>query len=84
MITELILTPFIFLAKLIVSLFPDFVISIPDSVMNGINILSQNVGYILPLEGLLIIFDCYLAFQLFRFGVAIVIRIKSFIPTMGN
>lgn len=84
MITELILTPFIFIAKLIISLLPDFVVDLPESIMHGINVLSQNVGYILPISGLIRIFNFYLLFLLFRFGFSLVIRIKSFIPTMGN
>lgn len=84
MITELILIPFIFLAKLIIAILPDFTISFPENVLHGINVISQNVGYILPLAGLIKIFNIYLSFQIFRFGFSVVLRVKSFIPTMGN
>ncbi|GAB5082672.1 hypothetical protein Osc1_18470 [Hominimerdicola sp. 21CYCFAH17_S] len=84
MITELILTPFIFIAKLIIGLLPDFVVNFPESVMHGITVLSQNVGYVLPIPGLIKIFNLYLLFLVFRFGFSLVIRIKSFIPSMGN
>lgn len=84
MITEFILKPFIFLGSLLINLLPDFSIDTSSDFLSGLNTLTANIGYILPINGLLNIFTVYLAYLSVRIGFAVVTRLKSFIPTMGS
>ena len=84
MITELIIYPFIMLAKLLLSLVPSMDIDVSDSFLNGLDKITQSVGYILPIPALVNAFNIYLSFLALRLAFSIVMRVKSFIPTMGN
>lgn len=84
MITELIFMTFLAVSDIILALIPDAKISLPVNIANGLNVITKNVGYILPVPGLVAIFGVYMSWNLFKLGYFGVIRIKSFIPTMGN
>lgn len=69
--------------KAIISLFPSVDILLPDGVMSGASTVLGYVGYFLPIKGLLPIIVLGLALDNAQLIWAIVLRIKSFIPTMG-
>lgn len=83
MLTELILYPFIFLGRFLISLLPTVSLDVAENALDGLSTLSANVGYILPVKGLSEIFVAYLAYLSARVLFSIIIRIKSLIPTMG-
>lgn len=84
MITECILVPFIVLARFILDFLPDFDFDISPNALSGINILTKNLGYILPIKDLISVFGLWLLYISICSGFATVNRIKSFIPTMGG
>lgn len=59
-------------------------IEFPVNIFNGLNSLMYGVGYILPLVQLMPILITSFAFYSFKIAWAIAMRVKSFIPTMGN
>lgn len=83
MITDKILDVLFYLPLLLFKALPSFDFSIPDNVYNGIETLCTNIGYVVPLKALLPIFATSITLSLFQIGWALIIRIKSFIPTMG-
>lgn len=85
MITEAILDCFIKLPLMLLSSVApsSLVISIPSSVNEGLRSMLSGVAYVFPFFA---IFPIFLAKQLLkgsRIAWAVIIRIKSFIPTMG-
>lgn len=84
MLTELILYPFIVLGRFLISLLPTVSLDVAENALDGLSTLSANVGYILPVKGLSEIFVAYLAYLSARVLFSVIIRIKSFIPTMGG
>ena len=58
--------------------------TIPVGVFNGLLLLSENLGYIFPISSLLPIFVLKILLRNARIVWAMVIRVKSFIPTMGD
>lgn len=83
MITEALLSFFLFPLKLILTALPEVHVSIPDNIFNGINSFLGGVVYIVPVPELLPILTISLALRTFKIFWALGIRIKSFIPTMG-
>lgn len=84
MITELILK-FIFLpVTALISLLPDISFSIPDNIFNGLKEIFGLLGFIFPVKGLLVILTTSISIKLFHIIWALILRIKSFIPTEGN
>lgn len=61
---------------------PDLVL--PDDVFNGISGFLANVAYIIPINGLLPILILGWALDNFNIIWSLILRIKSFIPTMGR
>lgn len=59
-------------------------ITIPQGVFNGLNTLASNLGYIFPITSLLTIFGLKILLRNARNIWALIIRVKSFIPTMGS
>lgn len=83
MITELIIN-FIFLpVNALISLLPDVSFSIPKEAFDGLNNILGLLGFMFPIKGLLAILGISISIKLFHIIWALVIRIKSFIPTMG-
>lgn len=73
-----------FLPRVILGWLPNFSFEIPDGMFEGIQYLTYGLGYILPMKGLLPILIISLGVTTFQITVAIIVRIKSFIPTMGS
>lgn len=83
MITDKILNILFYLPLLLAKAVPDMDFSIPDNVFNGFNTFLFNVGYIIPIKALIPILVSSFTISFFQIAWALVIRIKSFIPTMG-
>jgi len=62
---------------------PEVNFEISENVFNGMETFFGSVAYALPVVQLLPILIISNALMLFRVAWALVIRIKSFIPTMG-
>lgn len=74
--------PFLLLDSL-----PDISISIPGEVSNAINgfqTFANNLAYVFPLKGLVPIIVISFSIKSFQILWALIIRVKSFIPTMGS
>lgn len=83
MITEALINVFLFLPKLLLQALPDIDISIPEDVFDTLQNFLLNLEYIFPIVELLPILVISISLSLFKIAWALVIRIKSFIPTMG-
>lgn len=84
MITELILK-FIFLpVNALIDILPNISFSIPDNIFNGLKDILGMLGFIFPVKGLLVILGTSISIKLFHIIWALILRIKSFIPTEGN
>lgn len=83
MITEALINVFLFLPKLLLQALPDINISIPKDVFDTLQNFLLNLEYIFPIVELLPILVISISLSLFKIAWALVIRIKSFIPTMG-
>lgn len=71
---------------LLIKLLPDMSSlsnKIPAGVLDSLGDLFGAIGYIVPWKGLLPIFGISLALLSSRIIWALIIRVKSFIPTMG-
>ncbi len=58
--------------------------TIPVGVFNGLLLLSENLGYIFPVSSILPVFILKMLLRNSRIIWAMIIRVKSFIPTMGD
>lgn len=56
---------------------------VPDNVLSSLSDLFGVLGYVVPWAGILPIFGISFAILSVRLSWAIIIRVKSFIPTMG-
>lgn len=83
MITDKILNILFYFPLLLAKALPDMDFSIPDNVFNGFNTFLFNVGYIIPIKALMPILVSSFAISTLKIMWALIIRIKSFIPTMG-
>ncbi len=69
---------------LLIALLPSFNdFTIPQTALNSIGDLLGGLGYIVPWTGILPIIFISASWVSFRILWAIILRIKSFIPTMG-
>jgi hypothetical protein len=84
MITEAILSAFLLVPQIAINLLPEVPAVMPDSVINGANVALYGIGWVLPVSELLPILIISLAVDNFKIIMAVVVRIKSFIPAMGN
>lgn len=75
---------FLLIPSFIISLLPSVDAVIPDNVFESMSVILANVGYVLPIKGLLPIFIISMSVNIFKLAMAIIVRIKSFIPTMGD
>lgn len=83
MITDKILNILFYFPLLLAKALPEINFFIPDNIFNGINTFVCNVGYVLPIKALMPILVSSFTISTFKIVWALVIRIKSFIPTMG-
>lgn len=84
MITDFIINLFIKIPYALLSSLPDFSISFDTSYFEKFKSYVSFVGYVLPVSGLLPILVISFSLTVFKFVWALVLRIKSFIPTMGS
>ena len=84
MITEAILNIFMIIPQLIVDLLPTIDYTLPTDLFDTVTSVFYGLGYVLPLVRLTPIIAIDLSLSMFKIVVAIVIRCKSFIPTMGG
>ena len=84
MITEAILNIFMIIPQLIVDLLPTIDYTLPTDLFDTITSVFYGLGYVLPLVRLVPIIAIDLSLSMFKIVVAIVVRCKSFIPTMGG
>lgn len=70
--------------KLIISLFPVIDFEIPQDVMVNLSSIMMFVGYFVPVKGLVALFTLSLSIDIGHIVWTIILRVKSFIPTMGN
>ena len=84
MITEWIFEVFTFIPRFIISSLPAVDIRIPDGVFEGIYGLLGGVAYIMPIAGLMPILYISLGMDAVKIAMAGLVRVKSFIPTMGS
>ena len=83
MITDVILFILIAPVLLIIAMLPTVSVSLPSNiVLTGSNIFA-GLGYFLPMPLILSLIGIKYSLKLSRVAMALVIRIKSFIPTMG-
>ena len=83
MLLEAIVGILLFIPNLLFSMLPTIEFTIPDNILSGVSDIFAMVGYFFPIAALLPILVMSLALDMFRIVVAIVVRIKSFIPGMG-
>lgn len=62
----------------------NIVLSLPADMFEIIKDLTVGVNYVVPIERLMPIFVVMISLSVFKIVWAIVIRVKSFIPTMGS
>lgn len=62
----------------------NFSFTIPVGVFNGLSMLAKDLGYIFPITAILPIIGIKIGLRIFSIFWTIVLKIKSFIPTMGD
>lgn len=62
---------------------PTLEVSIPQNIFNIVNTVFACVGYFLPMSYLMPVYILYFSMDFIRIIVALIVRVKSFIPTMG-
>jgi len=84
MITDFIFSVLTAPLHLLLNLLPAVSIAIPNNVFTGFNSILGMLGFIFPVAGLLPILAISLSIKGFHIIWALIIRVKSFIPTMGS
>lgn len=83
MIVELIFTPIFSMISSLLGSLPTVGGTIPTTFVDTFEGIVQSVGYFLPIQALLPILTITLSLEAFNLAWRIVLRVKSFIPTMG-
>lgn len=83
MITEGILNILAFIPNTLLNSMESISLSIPDNIFSGLDSIFNCLGFIFPIKGLLIILTLSFTIKSFQIIWSIILRIKSFIPTMG-
>lgn len=68
----------------LIDMLPHLEIAIPNDVFNGLNSILCMLGFVFPIKGLLVILTTSIMIKMFHIIWALVLRLKSFIPTEGN
>ena len=84
MITEGILNILAFMPNLLLDNLGFVSLSIPSNIFDGLNSIFNCLGFLFPISGLLVILGISFTIKNFQIIWSIVLRIKSFIPTMGS
>ncbi len=72
------------LLKGLSSVLPDINFKLPEDAFNGIMQFLRTAAYILPIKSLLVWLLFSIVLDNFRIIWAFILRVKSFIPTMGR
>lgn len=83
MITESILNILCFIPNILLNNMNGISLSIPNDIFSGLDSIFNCLGFIFPIKGLLIILGISISIKAFQIIWAIILRVKSFIPTMG-
>ena len=83
MILDAVIGAFIAPVSYLFMMIQSFTFEISADVFNGLYTLFANIGYIFPIAGLFPIFVVTFTLKGLQISWALLIRIKSFIPTMG-
>ena len=85
MITDAIINAFLFVPYLLLSGISsfNFNLTFPADMFEIIKDITCGVVYVLPVARLFVLFQITIALYTFKIAVALVVRAKSFIPTMG-
>lgn len=85
MITDAIINALLFLPTLLLQGLDNlnFSFELPSGIYTTLYNISKGVGYVLPLPFLISISVIKIGIHSFRLVWSIILRIKSFIPTMG-
>lgn len=83
MITEGILNILAFIPNTLLDSMNTISLSIPDNIFSGLDSIFNCLGFLFPIGGLLIILTLSFTIKSFQIIWSIILRIKSFIPTMG-
>lgn len=84
MITDFIINVLCALPNLLLDSMQNFNLEIPANIFNGFNSILNLLGFMFPVAGLLPILVISFGIKYFQIMWALLIRIKSFIPTMGS
>lgn len=84
MITEGILNILAFLPNLLLDSLGSISLSIPSNIFDGLNSIFNCLGFIFPISGLLVILGVSFTIKNFQIIWSLILRIKSFIPSMGS
>ena len=84
MITDALISVLSAVPLALLSLLPNVNIAIPDGVFNWLLNVCSAIGYFLPVKALLPILGIMFSVTGFKIAWSIVLRVKSFIPTMGS
>ena len=83
MITKAILYALCSPVLLLLDLLPSVSVTLPNDIFSSMDSLFSALGFILPMTTLCIIIASKITLKLAKITIAFVVRIKSFIPTMG-
>lgn len=83
MITEGILNILAFIPNALLNNINTISLSIPDNIFIGLDSIFNCLGFLFPITGLLIILTLSFTIKSFQIIWSIILRVKSFIPTMG-
>ena len=84
MITEGILNILAFLPNLLLDSMGGISISIPENIFDGLNSIFGCLVFVFPVSSLLVILSLSFLIKNFQIIWSLILRIKSFIPTMGS
>lgn len=84
MITEAIFDILLAPVMLLVNAMPSFTFAIPDVAFGPLVSVVNTLGYIVPIKALLPILVASSILTTGQIAWAFLLRVKSFIPTMGN
>lgn len=70
--------------NLLLSALPTIGFQLPDGVFNSIVDTCAFIGYVLPINSVLACISIRLSMYVARAAMAVIVRVKSFIPTMGS
>lgn len=83
MITELIINIFCTPLLLLLDALPSVSFTIPSGAFESMSSLFSTLGYIFPMSTYVLIIGIKTSLKLAKITIALIVRIKSFIPSMG-